>query len=337
MPEPISDDQVPRHSLSGARCVVTGGLGFIGSNVAHRLVGQGASVAVVDALVVRHGGDARNLAGIDVEVAQVDIGDPVVADLLRDADFVFNLAGQVSHTASMTDPLNDLNLNTTSHARFLELLRVARPEARVVHASTRQVYGRALRLPVDEDHPANPIDVNGVAKLAGEQLHMVYAHAHRMPITSLRLTNVYGPRQRLTSDELGFLPVFVRRALQGERIQLYGGGSQRRDCLHVDDVVDAILAATHPDGVGKVFNVGHEVSHSLAEIAQVIIQAAGTGSEVIVTEWPDHDRRIDIGSFLSDSGRIARTLGWKPTITLEAGVRATLDFYREHPWYLSST
>jgi nucleoside-diphosphate-sugar epimerase len=317
--------------------VVTGGLGFIGSNVAHRLVGAGASVVVVDALVERHGGDRRNLDGIAVEVLEADIGDPAMTDVLRDADFVFNLAGQVSHTASMTAPQVDLALNTMSHAKFLEMLREARPSARVVHSSTRQVYGRALRLPVDEDHPANPIDVNGVAKLAGEQLHMVYAHAHQMPITSLRLTNVYGSRQRLTSDELGFLPVFIRRALRGEQIDLYGGGTQRRDCLYIDDVVDAILTATHDDGIGKVFNVGHEVSHSLAEIADVIVREAGSGSQVATAEWPDHDRRIDIGSFLSDSSRIERELGWRPSTTLTAGVRATLDFYREHPWYLSST
>jgi UDP-glucose 4-epimerase len=294
-------------------------------------------VVVVDALIPRHGGNPRNLEGIDVEVLQADIGDPIVADVLEGADAVFNMAGQVSHGASMTDPLNDLALNAMSHARFLELLRVVRPTARVVHASTRQVYGRALRLPVDEEHPANPIDVNGVAKLAGEQLHLVYAHAYRMPITSLRLTNVYGPRQRLSSDELGFLPVFIRRAIRGERIELYGGGSQRRDCLHVDDVVDAVLAATHDDGVGKVFNVGHDVSYSLAEIAGAIVDAAATGSEITVIEWPDRDRRIDIGSFLSDSGLIASTLGWKPTIDLVTGVRDTIDFYRERPWYLSST
>ena len=337
VPEPPSDDQLPCPDFGGARCVVTGGLGFIGSNVAHRLVRDGASVVVVDALVPRHGGNRRNIDGIDPAVVQADIGDPAVGDVLVDADFVFNLAGQVSHSASMSDPLNDLELNSMSHARFLELLRAARPSARVVHASTRQVYGRALRLPVDEDHPANPIDVNGVAKLAGEQMHLVYAHAYDMGITSLRLTNVYGPRQCLTSDELGFLPVFVRRALTGEQIDLYGGGSQRRDCLYVDDVVDAILLATQPDGIGKVFNVGHDVSHSLAEIAKVIVDTAATGSEVALIAWPERDRRIDIGSFMSDSGRIARTLGWKPTTDLAAGVRATLDFYREHPWYLSST
>lgn len=328
-------------AFAGANCVVTGGLGFIGSNLAHRLVTDGASVQVIDALVPGHGGDLRNLHGLTggegIASELVDIGDPAVADVLVGADVVFNFAGQVSHTASMTDPERDLHLNTIDHCRFLEMLRRAAPDARVIHASTRQVYGRALRTPVDETHPANPVDVNGVAKLAGEQLHMVYAHAYDMPITSLRLTNVYGPRQRLTSDELGFLPVFIRVALQGGTIRMFGDGSQRRDCLHVDDVVDAaIAAAMTPSAVGRVYNVGHDVDHSLGDIASMLCSLADTGASVQLTEWPEDHRRIDIGSFHSDSGLIAAEVGWKATTDLRDGLRSTLAFYRERPWYLSS-
>ena len=321
-------------------CVVTGGLGFIGSNLVHRLVAEGVAVRVVDAVVAEHGANPRNLDAIDtssVEVLETDIGDARVAPLLRGVSHVFNLAGQVSHTASMTDPVRDLELNTITHARFLEMLRVENPEARVVHTSTRQVYGRVDRFPVDEHTPARPIDVNGVAKLAGEHLHMVYARAHRMSITSLRLTNVFGPRQRLTSDELGFLPVFVRKALQGESIELFGGGEQRRDCLYVDDVVDAILAASTPKALGAVYNVGHVRSHSLREIADELTSLAGTGSEVVTTPWPPVHRRIDIGSFETDSSAIRHDLGWEPATDLTTGLRNTIDFYREHPWYLSST
>jgi len=224
-----------------------------------------------------------------------------------------------------------------THARFLEHLRLVNPGARVIHASTRQVYGRALRVPVDEDHPANPVDVNGAAKLAGEHLHLVYARAHGLRITSLRLTNVYGPRQRLTSDALGFLPVFVRKALLGEPISLFGDGSQRRDCLHVDDVVDAVLASLDDTGAGRVYNVGNDIDHSLAEIAEIAVRIAGSGSTITRTSWPADHQRIDIGSFRSDSGLIARELGWKASIGLEEGIRGTFAFYREHPWYLSST
>ena len=205
--------------------MVTGGLGFIGSNLGHELVRRGASVRIVDALVEGHGGDVRNVDGLDVDIIVAEIGDAAVADVVADADIIFNLAGQVSHLASMRDPLHDLHVNAVTHASFLETLRRVNPTARVVHTSTRQVYGRPLRSPVDELHPTRPMDVNGVSKLAGEQLHLVYNTAHGMPTTSLRLTNVYGPRQQLTSDELGFLPVFIRKALLGEEIRIFGDGA----------------------------------------------------------------------------------------------------------------
>jgi nucleoside-diphosphate-sugar epimerase len=327
----------PAIDLSSAVCVVTGGLGFIGSNVAHELVGQGARVRIIDALIDGHGGDRRNVAGLDVDIVEAEIGDDSVADVIAGADVIFNLAGQVSHIASMRDPLHDLHLNTVTHASFLETLRRVNPGARVVHTSTRQVYGRPLRSPVDELHPTSPMDVNGVAKLAGEQLHLVYHTAYGMPTTSLRLTNVYGPRQRLNSDELGFLPVFIRKGLLGEQILIFGDGAQRRDCVYVADVVDALLAATAPEAIGKVFNVGHVVDHSLAEIASAIIEITGSRGGLHLVAWPENHRRIDIGSFHTDGTTIAETLGWKATTTLDDGLRATATFYRDNPWYLSST
>lgn len=328
-----------RQRFAGTTCVVTGGLGFIGSNLVHLLAAAGASVRVVDALVPEHGGDLRNLDGVagPVDLLRADIGDERVADVVRGADTVFNLAGQVSHLDSMADPDADLYRNTVTHGRLLETVRHTNPGARVVHASTRQVYGRPTRVPVDEQHPTRPLDVNGVAKLAGEQLHLVYAHAYDMAITSLRLTNVYGPRQRLTSDGLGFLPVFVRKALEGGNIDLFGDGSQRRDCLFVDDVLDALVRASGPHGEGEVFNVGHHTSHTLAEIADVLVRIGEPGTAVRLTPWPDDHQRIDIGSFQTDSTAIERALGWRATIGIDAGLQATLDFYRSHPWYLSST
>jgi UDP-glucose 4-epimerase len=321
--------------MNGAVCVVTGGLGFIGSNLVHHLVGQGATVRIIDALIPDHGGSLHNVDGLAATVAVADIGSAEVGDVLVGADFVFNLAGQVSHIASMHDPEADLQRNTMSHSRFLETVRRVSPGARVVHTSTRQVYGRPLRLPVDETHPANPVDVNGVAKLAGEQLHSVYASAYGLRTTSLRLTNVYGPRQRLDSDELGFLPVFIRAALQGEVIRLFGDGMQRRDCLFVDDVVEAMLAACAEHAVGHVYNVGHTEDHSLLEIAELLCGLAGLGGHVVVTPWPEEHGRVDIGSFRSDSSRIANEVGWRPTTMLADGLARTLTFYREHPWFLS--
>ena len=326
--------------LHGSVAVVTGGLGFIGSNLVHRLARAGSSVRVVDALVPDHGGDRRNLLGLDdahVEVHVADIGDPSVADVVAGADLVFNLAGQVSHTASMIDPETDLHHNTIAHSRFLQTLLRVQPTARVVHASTRQVYGRPLRLPVDETHPARPVDVNGVAKLAGEQLHMVYAQAEGLAVTSLRLTNVYGPRQRLTSGQLGFLPVFVRTALEGGEIELFGSGEQRRDCLHVDDVVDALLAAAGDATIGSVFNVGHDATCSLNDVASLLVGLGGGSVSVRHRDWPAEHERIDIGSFETDSTAFRSAVGWSPRVALADGLSSTLDFYRDRPWYLSST
>jgi nucleoside-diphosphate-sugar epimerase len=326
-----------RADLSSTTCVVTGGLGFIGSNLAHELVRRRATVRIVDALVGGHGGDRRNVAGLPVEIVQAEIGEPIVADVIADADVIFNLAGQVSHTESMRNPLGDLHLNTVTHAQFLESVRRVNPKARLVHTSTRQVYGKPLRSPVDELHPTRPMDVNGVAKLAGEQLHLVYHTAYDIPVTSLRLTNVYGPRQRLTSDELGFLPVFIRKALLNEEIRIFGDGSQRRDCVYVDDVVDALLAATEPQAVGRVYNVGHVVDHSLAEIAAAIIDVTGSSGGLQLVPWPVEHQRIDIGSFHTDGTSIAEALGWKAATSLIDGLSTTATFYRGHPWYLSST
>lgn len=331
-------EQRPFAAWAGTTCLVTGGLGFIGSNLSRALVGAGVRVRVVDALITSHGGRADHLDGVAVDkVLVASIADPDVAELLDDVDVVFNVAGQVSHTASMRDPQQDLLLNATSHATLLDTIRRVCPAARVIYTSTRQVYGRSTMPTVDETHAASPVDVNGVAKLAGEQLHLVYAHAHGLAASALRLTNVYGPRQRLTSDELGFLPVFLRKAMTDETIRIFGDGTQRRDCLHVDDVIAALAAATDDRAVGSVFNVGHPTTHALVEIAETIASLTGSSAGVELVEWPDELARIDIGSFHTGSARIASTLGWRAAIDLSDGLADTIRFYREHPWYLSST
>jgi UDP-glucose 4-epimerase len=318
-------------------CVVTGGLGFIGSNVVHALVALGARVRVVDALVPQHGGDSRNLDGLTgVEVLRAEVGASEVAEVVADADVIFNVAGQVSHHASMTDPLRDLDLNTRSQVAFLETLRRVRPTARLVLTSTRQVYGRPERLPVDELHPVNPVDVNGIDKLACERFHLLYGHIHGLRPTVLRLTNVYGPRQNLLKDDLGVLPVFVRRGLRGETIRLFGDGSQRRDCLFVDDVVAAALASSLADAaVGEIINIGNTVSWTLREIADAVVTATGRSAAVETTPWPPDLERIDIGDFQCDVSKAERLLGWRPTVDIAVGMQRTAAFYGEHPWYLS--
>ncbi len=325
-------------AFSGARCVVTGGLGFIGSNLARALAEAGAVVVVVDALVPQHGGDHRNLqgCGAPVDVVLADIGDAqAVAPVVARAEYVFNVAGQVSHLASMEDPVRDLDLNARSNLAFLETMRKVNPDAVIVHTSTRQVYGRPRYLPVDEEHPTTPVDVNGISKLAAEQAHLIYARTHGLRACALRLTNVYGPRQRLRGDDSGFLPSFVRRALLDEPITLYGDGLQFRDCLHVDDVVVAITAAalcTH--ATGEVFNLGHPEYPSLREVAGIIIDAAGSGSLVTV-DWPPERKRIDIGSYRGDASKAKQFLDWVPVVNLAEGMVDTLSYYRRHlSWYL---
>lgn len=321
--------------FAGTRCLVTGGLGFVGSNLALGLAAAGADVGVVDSLVPRHGGNWHNLDGCDVRVVIADVADATaVAPLATRADYIFNLAGQVSHLDSMEDPLGDLAINAQSQLAFLELLRRINPEAVIVYASTRQVYGRPQYLPVDESHPINPVDVNGICKYAGEQFHLLYARVHGMRATALRLTNIFGPRQRLLGNRQGFLPVFLRLALEAQPITVYGDGTQTRDCLHVDDLISALAAAAStPDAVGEVFNLGHEPL-ALRDVAETIVAAAGSG-QVKLIPWPVERAKIDIGDYRGDYSKAKRVLGWEPAVGFEEGVRDTIEFYRTRlEWYL---
>jgi UDP-glucose 4-epimerase len=290
-------------------------------------------VTVVDSLVPRHGGNRRNLEGSarPIPVIEADIGDAgTLREVAARAEVVFNLAGQVSHLDSMTDPMFDLDVNTRSHFAFLELLRAVNPEAVVVYTSTRQVFGRPHYLPVDEEHPVAPVDVNGITKLATEQLHLLYASLYGLRASAIRLTNVYGPRQRLRDDFQGFLPIFIRRALAGEALMIFGDGSQERDCIFVDDVVECLLlAAASSDAPGEVFTVGNDERLSLRDIAETIVATAGSGSLELVPWPPDRDA-IDIGSYFGDSSKAKRVLGWVPRTSFADGMARTMTFFRAH-------
>jgi UDP-glucose 4-epimerase len=315
------------------RCLVTGGLGFIGSNLAQALAANGAHVTIVDSLVATHGGNRHNLEDVSapVRVLEADIGDVgAVRDAASRAEVIFNLAGQVSHVESMTQPVFDLDVNTRSQIAFLEILRTVGSEAVVVFTSTRQIYGHPRYLPVDEEHPVSPVDVNGVTKYAAEQLHLLYGRLYGIRATLVRLTNVYGPRQRLRGDLQGFLPIFVRRALSGEPITVFGDGEQERDCLYVDDVLECLLlAASSPDAPGEVFNAGNDERLSVRTIAEAIVAEAGTGS-VESVPWPADRDAIDIGSYFGNSSKAKRLLGWETATPFAEGVRQTIDFYRAH-------
>ena len=331
---------VDRLRFEGTQCVVTGGLGFIGSNLALALAAAGAHVTVVDASIPTHGANPCNLKGAEghIDVVHADIGDDGVACAIAGAELVFNLAGQVSHVDAVEKPLFDLDMNVRSHLLFLETVRRVAADAMVVHASTRLVYGRPRCLPVDESHPCQPIDVNGVTKLAGEQLHQAYRAMHGMRTCSLRLCNVYGPRQRISDDRQGVLPAFVRRALRHEPLTVFGAGDQVRDCLYVDDAVDAFLAASvSPDAVGEVFNISHDQPLPLRDVAETLVKVVGDGC-VASVPWPDRHAQIDVGSYFGDSSKAQRLLGWRPRVTLDDGLARTIEFYRaDLACYLPST
>ncbi len=315
------------------RVLITGGLGFIGSNLARRLVGLGSQVLLVDSLVPDYGGNRFNIAGIEdrVTVNIADVRDPHAMNaLVPGHDVLFNLAGQVSHLDSMADPFTDLEINARSQLFILEACRLHNPAIKIVYAGTRQSYGRPLYLPLDEEHRNRPTDINGVNKLAGEWYHLVYGHAHGLRTCSLRLTNTYGPRQLMKHSRQGFIAWFVRQAVEGREIQVYGDGQQRRDLTYVDDVVDAFLAAGASDAAnGQVLNLGGQAPISLLELAHLIVEIAGQGS-VRLIPWPDERRRIDVGDVYSSYELIQRTLGWQPQTPLRAGLTRMVQFYQEH-------
>ena len=313
--------------------MITGGLGFIGSNLARQLVALGARVLVVDSLIPEYGGNLFNISGIEDRL-RVNIADvrqqTTMNYLVREHDVIFNLAGQVSHIDSMQDPYTDLEINCRSQLSILEACRRYNGSVKVVFAGTRQVYGRPESLPVTETHLVRPTDVNGINKAAGEYYHLVYNNVFGVRACSLRLTNVYGPRQLLKHNRQGFIAWFIRQAIEDREIQIYGDGTQLRDFVYVDDAADAFLRAGADDASnGGVFNVGGMEPVSHRELVELLMGVAGSGRYRFV-EWPPEKQAIDIGSFYADSSLIGRTLGWQPRTSLREGLTTTVQFYREH-------
>jgi len=314
------------------RVLVTGALGFIGSNLCRSLADLGARVLAVDSLLPDYGGNLFNLSGYEdkVRINIADVRGHGISYLVRDQDVLFNLAGQVSHIDSMSDPFTDLEINCRSQLWILEAVRQHNPGVKIVYAGTRQVYGRPRSLPVDETHLLNPTDVNGINKISGEFYHLVYHSVYGIRACSLRLTNTYGPRQLIRHNRQGFIGWFIRQAVLGETIQLFGDGTQKRDFDYVDDVVDAFLRAGAMDAAdGQVFNLGGDEPVSLLELAKTMVAIAGHGGYAL-TPFPPERKRIDIGDFYADATKIRKALGWAPRVPLREGLERTIDYYRRH-------
>jgi UDP-glucose 4-epimerase len=319
--------------FSGKRTLITGGLGFIGSNLARRLVELGAEVLLVDSLIPDYGGNLFNIAGIEdrVRVNIADVRDEYGMNyLVQGQDVIFNLAGQVSHLDSMRDPYTDLEINCRSQLSILEACRKHNPGVKIVYAGTRQIYGRPQYLPVDETHPLEPTDINGVNKLAGEWYHIIYHRAHGLRTVSLRMTNIYGPRMRVKDARQTFIGWWLHQIVEDEELQIFGDGRQVRDFNYVDDVVEAlVLAAADSNAEGQIYNLGGDDPINLLDLAELLIRLNGGGSYRIVP-FPADRKRIDIGDYHGDYGRIRAHLGWRPTVPLRDGLERAIAFYRQH-------
>jgi UDP-glucose 4-epimerase len=318
--------------FDGSKVLITGGLGFIGSNLAEQLLAFGAEVTLLDSLIPEYGGNFFNIEPFRERV-QVNISDVrdtySMRHLVQGKDYLFNLAGQTSHLDSMINPVPDLEINCHAQLSILEACRACNPKIKIVFASTRQIYGRPERLPVPETHPLRPVDVNGINKMAGEQYHLLYSQVYGLPATALRLTNTIGSRMRVKDARQTFVGIWIRKLLEGQPIDVWGG-KQLRDFTDVHDAVDAfLLAASDPKTNGEVYNLGASEVIDLESLAKLLVELNGNGSYA-VREFPPDRHAIDIGHYHADYSKIESQLGWKPRRSLRDTLGETLAFYREH-------
>lgn len=315
--------------FSGAEILITGGAGFIGANLARRLLDAGASVTIADSLIPEYGGNLANLEGLRDKITLniTDVRDPhAMKYLIQGKDFLFNLAGQTSHMDSMREPFTDLEINARAQLSILEACRAYNPRVKIIFTGTRQIYGRPSYLPVDEEHPIRPVDINGIHKVAGEYYHLLYHQVYGLHSSVLRLTNTYGPCMRIKDARQTFIGIWIRLLLEGRPFEVWGG-NQKRDFTYVDDCVAALLAAAAaPQAEGRVFNVGGDCVVSLRELAEMLINIHGSGGYTL-REFPEERKKIDIGDYYSKDMRLRKELGWEPKTPLSAGLKRTLDYF----------
>jgi nucleoside-diphosphate-sugar epimerase len=313
---------------NGRKVLVTGGAGFLGSNLSLELAARGAKVTALDGFLFGGGANPANLDGSAVELVRADIREIDLRPLCEGCAVIFNLAAQTSHMGGQKDPLADIAVNAVAQVRLIAAAREAAPDAVVVHASTRQFYGRPQHVPVDENHPVAPPDANGVSKFAGEQYWLLEHRVMGRPVVSLRLTNCYGPRLRIRDARQTFLGIWIRLALQGTPFEVWGG-AQTRDMTYVDDVTNAfILAAETPACHGGTYNIGGAPPATMTELAELMVKLGGPGVSFTTREFPADRKLIDIGSYYADDGAFRAATGWSPEIGLEEGIRRSLEWYR---------
>ena len=324
----------------GKSVLITGGMGFIGSNLARELVSLGAEVTIVDSLIPEYGGNPFNIADFRyrVSVNVCDVRDPfAMTYLLAGKDYLFNLAGQTSHLDSMTDPHTDLGINATAQLSILEACKKVNRGIKIVFASTRQLYGKPDSLPVNENHPVRPVDVNGINKLAGEWYHLLYNNVYGIKACALRLTNTYGPGMRVVDARQTFLGIWLRLLIEGKPIKVFGDGLQLRDFNFVDDCVAAMLSAGASDITGgKVYNLGSREVISVKDLAELLV-SLGYGGSYEIVPVPDDRKAIDIGDYYGDFSAIRRDIGWEPQVNLRQGLQRTVAYYlQNHAQYWKS-
>jgi UDP-glucose 4-epimerase len=320
-------------TFKGKKVLVTGGLGFVGSNLTAQLVKFGAKVTIVDNMIPRLGGNLFNVKEIvdDIHVNFSDVRDSHSMDyLVKGKEFIFHLAGQVNHVDSIRNPIQDLDINCRGTLVLLESCRKHNRNAKIIFSGTRGEYGSSVKLPVAEDHPTNPKGIYAVTNLTAEKMILVYHDVHKILGTCLRITNTYGPRHQMAHDEYGVLNWFIRKAIDEEVVPVFGDGHILRDFLYVDDLVDCFLhVATSPQAYGEVFNVGSGIPINFIDLAKKIVKIAGTG-KVTFTEFTHERKEVEPGDYYTDISKIKRMIGWKPKTDLEEGLRRTIEFYRKY-------
>ena len=322
-----------RTEFVGRNILITGGLGFIGSHLAIKLVELGAHVTLVDAMVPDYGGNLFNIEPVKdkVIVNFCDIRDANAMNyLVKGQDYIFHLAGQVCHVMSLTNPFPDIDINIKGTAIVMEACKRHNPEAKVIYTGTRGQYGSSVKLPVSEDAPTNPKGIYEISNLTAEKIIKVYCDVHGIDCVLLRLTNTYGPRAQMRHSRYGVVNWFVRLAVDDETIKVFGDGQILRDFLFVDDCVEALLmSAVCQPAMGEIFNVGVDKPTKIVELAETIVRVAGSGRWEFAPFTPERKAQ-EPGDFYSDISKIRRVIGWQPKTSLEEGLRRTIEYYRRY-------